>query len=136
MGNSCGCGANRMAQLSVSSRYFLTELNAKPNFARYMNKDDAVKTITKAMMSPIFGHSVMYPVGGPGKGVKRTKKNNLEDVIYAMKTDDLMGGGYYYLSNIRDGEESSICYDILMLVPNIKDKELSHKIKTIHDLSK
>lgn len=126
-----GCSAGKQ-QMSESARQFTTMITAKPDFAKYQYKSDNIKTLTKAIASPVFGGSVFLPMGK--KGNARTKKNNLEESICRLNTEVIYNGGYYYLPDIREEESSPIYMDVYLLTPSIKDQDLARKIKLIHDL--
>ena len=126
-----GCSAGKQ-QMSESAREFHTMITAKPNFTKYAYKSDNIKTLAKAISSPVFGGSVFLPVAK--KGCARLKKNNLEESISKLNTEVIYNGGYYYLPDIREDESSSEYLDIYLLTPSIKDQDLARKIKLIHDL--
>lgn len=52
-----------------------------------------------------------------------------------MNVETIYGGGHYILDNIRESVQTQVCFDIQILVPVVKDKEILHKLKIIHDLS-
>ena len=67
------------------------------------------------------------------KGHMRTKKNPLEAEISNMNTEEIYNGGYYYLPNIRETQDSQEYLDVYLLTPHIKDADLARKIRMIND---
>ena len=65
------------------------------------------------------------------------KPNSLEDSIRDedRHIDVMQGGGYYILENIRVGSDTQTCCDIYMYTSKVHNKELLHKIKTIHEIT-
>ena len=118
--------------MSESAREFHTMITAKPNFFKYQFKSENIKTLGKAICSPVFGGSVFLPVAK--KGCARLKKNNLEEGICKLNTEQIYNGGYYYLPDIREDEASNTYFDVYLLTPAIKDQDLARKIKLVHDL--
>ena len=92
-----------------------------------------MKTLEKAIASPLYGGSVLLPVAAP-KG-KRTKTNPLKEDIEKLNVEVTYGGGYYMLENIRESQNSYVYYDIFMLVQNVQDVSVQHKLKALHDKS-
>jgi hypothetical protein len=90
-----------------------------------------LKTLEKAIANPLFGGSILLPIAAP-KG-KRTKTNPLRDDIEKLNVEVTYGGGYYVLQNIKENKDSNLYYDIYMLVQNVQDVSVQHKLKTIHD---
>lgn len=50
-----------------------------------------------------------------------------------MNTEEIYNGGFYYLPNIREAEDSQDYFDIYLLTPHIKNAELARKIQLISD---
>lgn len=92
-----------------------------------------MKTLGKAIASPVFGGSVLLALAK--KGHPRTKKNPLEIEISKLNTEVIFNGGYYFLPNIREDETSQEYLDVYLLTPSIKDQDLARRIKLIHDLN-
>jgi len=107
-------------------------ITAKPDFSKFQYKSENYKTLMKAIASPVFGGSVFLPVAK--KGHARLKKNPLEEQITKLNTESIYGGGYYYLPDIRENENSGEYLDIYLLTPSIKDQDMARKINLIHDL--
>ena len=127
-----GCGGSK-TNLSWQTREFCTMITSKPSFTKFAYKSDNMKTLVKAIASPVFGGSVFLPVAK--KGHARTKKNPLEQEIQALNCEVIYNGGYYVLPNIRESETSQEFLDVYLLASSIRDKELAEKIKMIHDLN-
>lgn len=129
-----GCGGSKDQNLSLSQRTFLTMLSSKPSMTKFGRNLDSVKILTKAIASPIFGGSCLLPIGAQASK-KRIRSNPLAEEIRALNPETIYGGGHYILNNIRESVQTQTCYDIQILVPVVKDKEILHKLKIIHDLS-
>lgn len=99
-----GCGGSKEGNLSMSTRMFLTTIRSKPELSKFGHSLEPIKTLLKTIASPVFGGSVLNPVGKLGG--KRTKLNPLEEQIKALSTEDLFGDGYYELKNIRESEQT------------------------------
>ena len=127
-----GCGGSKV-KLSPSATLFMAMISSKPALSKYGKSKDNVKNLEKAIASPLFGGSVLLPVAAP-KG-KRTKTNPLGDEIEKLNVEVTYGGGYYVLNNIRVSRNSDLFCDIFMLVQNVQDVSVQHKLKMIHDRS-
>ena len=127
-----GCGGSKV-KLSPSATQFMTMISSKPNLKKYNKNKDSIKTLERAIASPLFGGSVLNAIGAP-KG-KRTKTNPLRDDIEKLSVEVTYGGGYYMLTNIKESRSSDVYMDIYMLVQNVQDVSVQHKLKTIHDRS-
>ena len=127
-----GCGGSK-AKLSPSATLFMTMISSKPNLSKYAKNKENVKQLEKAIASPLFGGSVLLPIAAP-KG-KRTKTNPLNDDIEKLNVEVTYGGGYYVLNNIKVSRDSLLFCDIFILVQNVQDVSVQHKLKMIHDRS-
>ena len=95
----------------------MTMIMSKPNLKKYGKNKETLKTLDKAIASPLFGGSALLPIGAP-KG-KRTKTNPLRDDIEKLNIEVTYGGGYYVLLNVKESRSTNVYLDIYMLVPNI-----------------
>lgn len=119
--------------MSAPTAEFMSMINSKPDLTKYRNNLTSIKNLTKAIINPAFGGSVLQPVGK--LGTKRDKKNPLYEDILLLEPQMIYGGGYYVLSNIRESEKSQAFYDIYMLVPQIESNFMRNKVKAIHQHS-
>ena len=108
-------------------------ISSKTNLTKYGFDKNAIATLNKAIASPVFGGSVLLPVGKL-KG-KRTKENPLRDEIANVQANSVYGGGYYILRDIQESDGSDTFFDIFLLTESIEDAELQHKLKSIHELN-
>lgn len=125
-----GCGGSKV-KLSPSGTQFMTMISSKPSLKKYAKNKENLKTLEKAIASPLFGGSVLLPIAAP-KG-KRTKSNPLREEVEKLNIEVTYGGGYYMLNHIQVTE--TVFYDIYILVQNVQDVSVQHKLKTIHDRS-
>jgi hypothetical protein len=125
-----GCGGSK-SQMSEAAQKFTNVITAKPDLTKFAYRSDNIKTLGKAIASPVFGGSVLLPVGK--KGQPRLKKNPLEAEISKLNTEVIFNGGFYFLPNIREDETSQQYMDIYLLTQSIKDQDLARLIKLIHD---
>lgn len=109
----------------------MTMISSKPSLKKYAKSKENLKTLEKAIASPLFGGSILLPIGAP-KG-KRTKTNPLREDIEKLNVEVTYGGGYYCLQHIKVSD--NLFYDIYILVQNVQDVSVQHKLKTIHDRS-
>ena len=112
-----GCGGSKL-KMSESAKKFHKVITAKPNLFKFGYKSENMKNLLKQIASPVFGGSVLMPVAK--KGHTRTKKNPLEADIAALNTEEMYNGGYYYLPNIAEAEDSTEFVDVYLLTPHIK----------------
>jgi hypothetical protein len=88
-----GCGGSKI--IDKDRQDFLRMLALKPNMKDYNADSLRVLNFTKAWASPVFGGSVLGPLG-IYKG-KRTRYNVLDQQINKAQINPLFGGGYYVL---------------------------------------
>lgn len=111
-----GCGGSKV-KLSPSATQFMTMISSKPVLKKYNKNKEAIKTLDKAIASPLFGGSILLPIAAP-KG-KRTKTNPMREEIERMSVEVTYGGGYYVLEDIQESRSSNVFYDIYILVQNV-----------------
>ena len=109
-----GCGGSKV-KLSPSATQFMTMISTKPSLKKYAKSKENLKTLEKAIASPLFGGSVLLPIAAP-KG-KRTKANPLREDIEKLNVEVTYGGGYYCLTHIKVSD--TVFYDIFILVQNV-----------------
>lgn len=108
-------------------------MTGKPNYAKYGYKDSGnLFTLQKAIDSIHFGGSVFLPVAK--KGSVRNKINPLQRMVDAAVIDEVYGGGYYHLQDIRESKKSDVFLNVHLLTQKIDNQEVAQKIKLWHDM--
>lgn len=86
-----GCGGSKIIQKDKND--FLAMIRTMPNLKNYTGNAKRVTNFTKAWVHPVFGGSVLNPVGKLGG--KRTRYNVLGQQIEKAQINQNWGGGYY-----------------------------------------
>ena len=127
-----GCGGSKITSPCVFAALTLFKTNI--DLSKYNKSIENRKTMQQAMASPIFGGSVLLPVGELKK--KRTKSNPIYDELCnfdkmdkdkKIPLDILKNGGFYVLKNIRISENSNEFVDAWFLAGSM-DKDVYKKI--------
>jgi hypothetical protein len=115
-----GCGGSKVIDKEKTD--FLRMLSTVPNMKNYNADAQRVLNFNKAWASPIFGGSVLGPLG-VFKG-KRTRYNVLDQQINKAQINPLFGGGYYVLEQVQQfADDETWFFDIFILIENIKDND-------------
>jgi hypothetical protein len=122
-----GCGGSKITTPCVFAA--LTVFKTNIDLTKYNKSIENRKTMQQAMASPIFGGSVLLPVGELKK--KRTKSNPIYDELCnfdkmdkdkKIPLDILKNGGFYVFKNIRISENSNEFVDAWILAKSMDNK--------------
>ena len=95
-------------------------LESPPTWEKYQSNFVYVENLQAALLNPINGGSVFNPIRGakdekPPQGKKKIEKSNLmRENIHNVPIDNLSGGGFYILKNVRTARHTFM--DIIILV--------------------
>ena len=129
MGGAC---SDNRTSVEKQIQEFLLMLRRMPNLKRYMHGKERSVNFTKAWANPVFGGSVLQPLGVFKK--KRTRTNTLEQDIKQCKINALYGGRYYVLEKVQQfREDDHLFLDIYILIENIENTEHLEKVKKLND---
>ena len=128
MGSAC---SDNRTTIEKQVDEFLRMLSKQPDLSRYLQNQDRRTTFQKAWNSPVFGGSVLKPVGTLKK--KNSRPNSLEQSIKTLQIQSLSHGGYYVLEGVQEmAGDSHRFVDIYILVQSVEDISALEKMRQLY----